>query len=122
MADWELKRNDTWPPITGRAQDASGAALPLATADQVLFLMRIPGSGTLVFGTATVIDPPDVDGNNWEYEWAAGDTTQAGTYNAELEITWTAGRVETVPNGPQPDDEPNPTGYFTVLIEEDLGV
>ncbi len=115
--DWEVKRNDTWPPITGRAQDSAGVAMPLADALQLLFLMKYP-TGAQVWGTATVIDPPDAAGNNWQYAWGTADLQLAGTANAELQVKWTSTEIETVPNGP---NDINPTGYFVVLIEEDLG-
>lgn len=99
MADITIAQNDTWPPLRGRAEDEDGP-IDMTGADWLKFIMK---SGALtVSGTATVIDPEDADGNNWQYVWGATDTATVGSYNVELEIHWddlaTPPQIETVPN------------------------
>lgn len=99
MADLTIAQNDTWPPLRGAASDEDGL-LDLTSADWLKFIMK--SGAVVVSGTATVIDPPDADGFNWQYTWHASDTSIIGTYQAELEIHWDDGaspaQIETVPN------------------------
>jgi hypothetical protein len=110
-----IKKGDTWPPQRGAATDDDGL-LPLVEADEVLFFASKSNPTNFIQGTATVIDPPDADGFNWQYEWQAGQTDVPGSYKCELQITWDAGssppKVETVPN----DGSANPD----LVIWEDL--
>lgn len=112
MADRVVPQHDTWPPLKGVASDSDGP-LPLASADYLTFIMK--SDAVLVSGTADVIDPPDSDGFNWQYVWGSADTSVAGQYEVELQITWDAGttppEIQTVP-----EEEP-----LTLEIREDLG-
>jgi hypothetical protein len=45
------------------------------------------------------------------YEWAAGDTDTVGTYNGEFQITYTSGKMLTVPT----------VGYKSIEVIADLG-
>lgn len=45
-----------------------------------------------------------------EYAWQAGDTDTAGTFNAEVEVTWPGGARQTFPAN----------GYFRVRVTKDL--
>ena len=46
-----------------------------------------------------------------KYEWQPGDTDTEGFYDAEFEVTYSDGTVETFPN----------RGFITVIISPDLG-
>jgi hypothetical protein len=112
MADLTVAQHDTWPPVRGAASDEDGL-MDLTSADWLKFIMK---SGAVsVSGTATVINPPDADGFNWQYVWQAGDTANTGDYSAELEIHWDDAavppQIETVPN-----DAP-----LTIKIRADYG-
>jgi hypothetical protein len=112
MADLTIKRNDTFPYLRGQAKDEEGP-MDLTTADAIKVILS---NGTSVIeGEVEVLDPPDAEGMNWQYKWAAGDTAEAGTYKTELEITWDEGttppEVETIPN----------SSYDEIVILEDLG-
>lgn len=114
MADSTIKAGDTWPPLRGRAADSDGA-LPLATADQILIIIKKSGDPPIVTAPVEVIDPPDTDGFNWRYVWQDGDTDAIGEYNVELEITWDSGttppQVQTIPN----------SNFQTLSVVDDLG-
>lgn len=107
-----FKRNDTWPPLRGKATDDDGY-IPLADADSLKVLLK--SGTTLIEGVAVAIDPPDSDGMNFSYTWDDNDLDITGTYQVELEITWNSAtsppEVETVPN----------VGYATLIIVADLG-
>lgn len=112
-----IKKGDTWPPLRGAAADQTDL-LPLAEAELIeFFAKQTVAPFTLISGTATVIDPPDSDGFNWQYTWSATDTAVTGTYITELQITWdtstTPDRIETVPN----NANQNPT--LTVWEDQD---
>jgi len=117
-----IKKNDTWPPLRGRAEDQDGA-MPIEetigdpNAEILIFLRHktIPAT-PLIQGTVTPYAAPDNDGFNWEFAWRAGDTAVVGDYDCELQITWdstsTPPKVESVPN----NRALNPT----VTVHEDV--
>jgi hypothetical protein len=88
-----LKTGDTSPSITY-------ALLP-ATVDltgaTVRFSMRTRDDGTVIVNRAAAVivtaTPPVV-----RYDWQAGNTTLAGRFDAEFEVTYAGGAIETFPN------------------------
>lgn len=109
-----IKENDTRPRfVVGLLQDVGGpgeAPIDLTDATSVKFLMRLASeSGDPKVDSPAVIT--DAITGEVTYTWEVGDTDVVGEYEAEVEITWTDGGVETVPN----------TGYFEVSVEDDLG-
>ena len=111
-----IKQNDTRPKLVVTLLENYGevdeAPIDLTTATSVKFLMRAQD--------APPSDPPKVDAaaaittaasGLVTYTWDAADTDEAGVFEAEFEITWGDGGVETVPNG----------SYFTVEVVDDLG-
>jgi hypothetical protein len=61
-----------------------------------------------VSGACTVMDAGQ---GQVRYPWVTGNTTTAGVFQAEFQITWNGGKIETVPNG----------SYLAVEIVADLG-
>lgn len=92
MPDLTVKTGDTHPPITATLTDSAGA-VDLTTADSVRFVMK--SGATVVEGACTVTNAV---AGEVEYDWAAGDTDVAGTYEVEFEVTWNVGEIETFPN------------------------
>jgi len=100
-----IKQGDTSPAILKQFLDASGTKANL-TGATVKFSMAMVGGvvvinkatatvfvGTLPSGTAVTA----ADG--WmRYAWLAGNTATAGEANAEFEVTFGDGTIETVPN------------------------
>lgn len=101
-----LKRGDTSPAIRFALTpdvDLTGAT--------VVFTMVGPGlSGSTVVdreAAAIVQANPGIV----QYDWQAGDTSTAGKFFAEFEVTYADNTVETYPN----------IDHITVRIFEDLG-
>ena len=105
-SDFSLKQDDTWPPLNATLSDANGP-INLTTATSVTFIMKPTGGGSPITGTCTIVSAA---AGTVRYVWVTGNTTVAGTYQAEFEILWADGKIGTVPN----------EGYFTVEILADL--
>jgi hypothetical protein len=103
---FEIKRNDLRPRWRV-ALMSNDLPVDLTAAESAAFTMK-QGSSIKVNKEAMVF----LDRVNGivEYEWAAGDTDTSGTYNAEVEVDWGAGAIQSFPS----------KGYFTVTIEDDL--
>ena len=58
--------------------------------------MRPIGSSTAsIDATASIISVPN---GIVQYNWVSGDTSNIGSYQAEFEVTYSDGNVETFPN------------------------
>lgn len=108
-----IKQDDTRPiyelPLVENF-GTSNDPINLSTATSVQFFMRLQGDTgpPKVDGAAVVED--DVNGVV-SYTWVAGDTDTVGTYEAEFQITWGDGGLQTVPND----------SYFEIEVKGDLG-
>ena len=102
MADFNIKRNDTRPTINVTLS-IDGTVVNLTDAT-VKFHM-----GSVVNAAAMIVSA--VDGTV-KYEWVAADTVTAGCYQAEFEVTFSDGKVETFPN--------DWDGRLTIIISKDL--
>ena len=110
---YRIKRGDRKPDYKAtlrQKNETTGAmeAIPLGAAQQVKLLMK-SSSGSMVVNSPMIVD--DATGGKVRYEWDADDTTTAGTFSVEFEITWSTGIVQTIPN----------VGAYTVEIGADLG-
>lgn len=108
MSTFTIKKNDTSPDLQATLTDADGAAVNL-TGATVRFHMRLPGASSAKVDAAGSIVGTATDGVA-KYSWSAGDTDTAGVYEAEFEITYSGGGIETFPSG----------GYILVNVLEDL--
>ena len=66
------------------------------TGATVVFNMRSGGSVIISRAPAVIVGSP-VSGVV-AYDWIAGNTATVGTYEAEFEVTYAGGAVETYPN------------------------
>lgn len=103
-----IKQNDTAPSIEAVLTDANGRTKSMAEAASVKFHMKSE-TGTILIedGTGTVKTPAK---GIVAYDWQAGDTSNTGIHNAEFEITYNNGTIETFPN----------TGYIRVIVKDEL--
>lgn len=90
-----IKQNDTSPALKATLKDGLDAVVDL-TAASVRFHMRPIGDTTTKVDAAAVIE--NADGGVVYYNWTAGDTDTIGSYEAEFEVTFTGGEIETFPN------------------------
>lgn len=98
-----IKRGDTSPSL----RYLLPSDLSLAGA-QVRFLMRRIDSDTVLDTPAdieSIFEPAIV-----AHLWAPGQTDKPGRYQAEFEVTYSDGAVETFPN----------RGFINVIIPEDV--
>lgn len=113
MADFTIKQNDTWPPLTSTLRGDGGVAIDLTEASQVRILLKSE-TLTIKTGPVDIIDAPNGK-ISYEWEGASGedpaDTAFPGTYQMEFEITWATGKVQSVPND----------GYKELVVIEELG-
>ena len=105
MQTFRLKRGDTSPALRFAL---SPATVNLAGATVVFNMRSVGGVPVISRAAASIVtsSPPVV-----EYIWTAEDTAAPGLFQAEFEVTYTDGAVETFPND----------GNITVQISGDLG-
>ena len=107
-----IKQNDTKPDFVVALRDDIGepgeAPIDLTTATDVVFNMRIEGGAVTISRAAVTVS--DAANGEVTYEWDPADTDTVGTYEAEVEIEWPGGGVETVPND----------GYFEIKVTDDI--
>lgn len=98
---FHIKTGDTAPSVEATLK-IGNTIVDLTDAVSVRFKMGA------IDAAAVIVSPPT--SGKVRYDWGAGETDVAGTHNAEFEITWTGGGVQTVPS----------KGYIKVVISEDL--
>lgn len=91
-----MVQNDTGPPVEFEAKNPDGTARDL-TGATVRFKIKHPTNGTRTNDTGTQNQCVITDAVNGKcrYDFAAGQVPDVGMYNCDLEITDSAGRVET---------------------------
>lgn len=94
MADYSIKANDRLPSIRATLS-TGGTAIDLTTATGVSFIMRRDGDPAPKVNSPAVV--VDAVSGIVRYDWAAGDTSDPGTYKAEWEIVWADGKTQTAP-------------------------
>ena len=116
MADHEMKAHDRLPVLEATlgflaapSADADLAATLAAGGTTVSFIMKkkTGASATKVNAAATIVDAAT---RLVRYSWIAADTTEAGEFNGEFEVTRADGKVQTFPT----------SGYIDILINPDL--
>ena len=90
-----IKQFDTRPSITANLTDANDAAVNL-TGATVQFNMRVDPAGALkvTLGTSIV---EDAEAGQVSYSWSGTDTNTANDYEAEFQVTFAGGAVQTFP-------------------------
>lgn len=99
-----IKQGDTSPSFMYQLSLPDGVTLEGAT---VRFHMA-QLDGTVVIDASGSIE--SVTEEQIKYDWAPGNTATVDTYNAEFEVTFANGMIETFPNG----------GYEKVRVMEGL--
>lgn len=93
-ATHHLKRGDTSPSIlyalTPTTVDLTGAT--------VRFNMRNSDGATIKINRAVAVIVTPAGTPTVRYDWQAADVDTVGFYDAEFEVTYSGGAVETFPN------------------------
>ena len=107
----EIKRGDTTPSFRARCMDGS-TAVDLTTATTIKLLMKDETNTLIVNASMIKEDQTQAATKGYvHYDWQSADTDTAGLHRAEVEVTWSNGKVQTFPRD----------GYVKVLIAADLG-
>jgi hypothetical protein len=103
-----IKQNDTSPTLDVALRDDRGRAVDI-TGATVVFHMRNSLDDSTKVSSGSVTSLSDAQGEV-RYAWAAIDTDTAGNFEAEFQVTFSGGTIETFPN----DD------YINVIITDDV--
>ena len=93
---FHLKRGNTSPSLRAILRDGAGAAVPLA-GTTILFSMASQKGVPVITRRAAARDDA-VDVGAVVVHWLGSDTNIVGVFNAEFEVTYADGRIETFPN------------------------
>lgn len=104
---FNLKQNDTSPSLQTTLLDGDGLPVNIVDNSAVRFHMRAAG-GTVKIDTDAVV--VNAVSGIVRYDWTATDTDTAGTFQAEFEVTYSDGKIETFPN----------LGYIEIVITDDI--
>jgi hypothetical protein len=102
-----IKRGDTGPRLTFALTPAAEVVLTGAT---VRFNMRSRQAGTVRVNRAAAVIVTATGTPTVAYDWQAGDTAVAELCDAEFEVTYAGGAVETFPNN----------DFITVVVTGDI--
>jgi hypothetical protein len=103
---FNIKRNDTVPVFQAGLLDGSGLPIDL-TGATVRFHMRDSDGIVVIDQPADIINPTT---GTVQYSWVASDTDTSGTFQAEIEVTYALGEIETFPN----------STYEEIIIIDDI--
>jgi len=94
---FHIKQGDLWPPLEANLQQADGNYLTLQAEDIVKFMMtpKNKRSDLIINEEVTVID---LETAHVKYIWKAGDTINAGEYQAEFVVLLNGDIPIRVPN------------------------
>lgn len=106
MATFYMKQNDTQPKMLASLKDGDENAINL-TGSSVRFHMRNLAGSLVVDAAASIVTPLT---GLVRYDWQPADTATVGSYQAEFEVTYGDGSIETFPNN----------GYIRVQITDDI--
>ena len=89
-----IKQNDTSPSFQVTLLDANDVPILLTGATVRLHVKPLNGGSNLDV-PMTIVNPT---GGVVLYDWSTGDTSTAGTYSAEIQVTYSDSSIETFPN------------------------
>jgi len=110
LADIDIKRGDTWPPLIATLQKKGPPVEPLdLTGCTVRLILKTASAGSTAI--IRVVTITDAAAGKVRWDWLTADTATVNTYQGEFEITFPNGTIGTVPN----------VGFFSVAVGADLG-
>ena len=102
-----IKQNDTVPSLRAALENGSGDAVDLTNATCNFHMRPLGGTTITVDASAQIVTEAT---GIVQYNWIAADTDTVGSYQAEFEVTYPDGTIETFPNN----------GYIRVEITDDI--
>jgi hypothetical protein len=102
-----IKKGDTGPRLLYALAPAAEVVLTGAT---VRFNMKSRPAGTIRINRAAAVIVTESGTPTVAYDWQAGNTAVAELCDAEFEVTYAGGAVETFPNN----------SFITVVIADDI--
>jgi len=103
------KKNDTSPPLEVILRDGFGAPVNMTGATVVLNTRLLPGGAVKINGGSMGAVGSAVNGRQ-KYDPTASDTDTAGIYEAEIQATFSNGKIRTFPSA----------GFFTIEVVDDI--
>lgn len=104
---FSIKQNDRSPAMLATLQDASGTAVNITGASVRFHMRQIGSTQVKVDAAASIVT---ADEGLVRYNWISADTADTGSFQAEFEVTYADGSIETFPND----------GYIRVEIIDDI--
>tara|TARA_R110001632_G_scaffold48563_1_gene122372 strand:+ start:1089 stop:1412 length:324 start_codon:yes stop_codon:yes gene_type:complete len=92
---FQIKENDTTPSLRAALLNGSGDPVDLINTTIKFHMRPIGSSAASIDATASIISQSL---GIVQYNWVSGDTSDIGSYQAEFEVTYSDGNVETFPN------------------------
>lgn len=105
--EFTLKTGNTSPALRCILRDAAGLAVPLTGAAVVFSMATHKAVAVITRRPCAIVNAA---AGEVQMNWQAGDTAAPGAYNAEFEVTYAGGGVESFPN----------EGYLVVRIAQGL--
>lgn len=93
-----VKQGDLLPALVATLRYEDGSPAQLEDATEVWFIFR-PTDGAADTAQKKPAVVSDAAAGQVSYTWEAGDTDEVGDYNAEFEVHYTDGVIETFPSG-----------------------
>jgi len=97
---FSIKQNDTRPILKAQLLDAEELPVNLTAVNAIEFHMRVYPAGTTKIAAGSVTINNATQGQV-QYSFSASDTNTADTYEAEFEVTYSDGTIQTFPNDTQ---------------------
>lgn len=107
QSTFTIKQRDTGPRLLFALQPAADIDLTGAT---VRFSMRLRSTGAILVNRAAAVIVTATGTPTVAYDWQAANTATAGLCDAEFEVTYAGGAIETFPN----------FGFIAVVVTEDI--
>jgi hypothetical protein len=107
MHDFNIKEGDTRPSLEAQLLDENNDPRNLQGASVRFHMEDVDTGSVVVDASARILNTQD---GRVVYEWQSGDTDEPGRYEAEFEVTYGGGEVETFPNN----------GYIGVYVDDDI--
>lgn len=108
MHEFSIKKGDTSPSLEAQLLDENNEPRTLTNVASVRFHMEdIDDESVVIDATGSVLNANE---GKVVYHWNSGDTDNAGRYDAEFEVEYDNGNVETFPN----------SGFIDIVITDDI--